>query len=237
MRLLLVTSDKTDWALPGFFHQLKKYWPDHPPVVVAGFRKPALPERAEYFEIGNFEDYPVNKWSDSVRVVLSQMREEAFIWTMDDFWLTRPVDNQAVLYASLYMLEHPELARFDLTRDRQFAANMREVEKYGRITIITNDYPVSYLLSFQMGLWRTSALLAYLQNGETPWQTELEGTTRMQKAAANVVGTREEPIRYCIVVQKGEITTDGGYQGTDHALSPDDVAELWSLGYLNGLGQ
>lgn len=202
-------------------------------MTVAGFRKPELPLGSTYFPIGEFKDYPVNKWADSVLNFLGQVPDETFTWMMDDFWLTRPVNQEAYLYANLYMLEHPEIARLDLTRDRADAANMRIVESYGKITIITNDYPVPYLLSFQAGLWRRSALMAYLEPGESPWQTELEGTTRMQRASANVIGTLEEPIRYCLAIQKGVMALDGGYQGSHHALSQVDVDELRSLDYLN----
>ena len=232
MRIVILTSDVTDWALQGWFCLLNKYWPEHPPVVVGGFTPPKFPLDAEFIRLGRFVDYPVTKWSDALIALLEAIPDEFFIWTMDDFWLLRRVDDRGVRLLWDYISSHSELARIDLTADRVLAHGARDAGVLDHLQLITNEHPVPYLLSLQTGIWRKSALRAYLVPGESPWQVELEGTTRMLRAGANVLGTREVPVRHLIAIQQGRLALDGGYQGTEYALSHEDEIELRQKGFL-----
>lgn len=232
MRILILTSDKTSWALRPCMWLFEKYWPTHPPVVVAGFSEENIPANCEFIHVGDFADYPFDRWSDALIRTLEIFKDETFIWTMDDFWPIRRVDAQAIEMLGNYLDYHPEIARIDLTADRVLAHGAINAGSLGRLNLVTNYHPVPYHLSLQTGLWRRSALYAYLIPNETPWQVELEGTTRMLNAAANVLGTREEPIKYVIAVQQGKLTMDGGYQGPEHALSQEDQMELREKGWI-----
>lgn len=233
MRAFVFSSDKTAWALQAFAHQHNKYmngWP----ATVWGFTPPTfpLPGNFDFRSIGPFSDYPVDKWSNSLIKAAEQTPEEIFLWTMDDFWLCRHADIQALFLLEQYMVDHPEVARIDLTTDRLYAANMYDYKSLGRLDLIASSLPVPYLLSFQAGIWRKSALLKYLIPDETPWQVEMEGTTRMNNDRALVLGTRQAPLRYLNAVQKGRLATDGGYQG--HVpFTVADWEDLKNRGYLN----
>src|SRR3990167_2614873 len=109
MRIVILTSDVTDWALQGWFCLLNKYWPEHPPVVVGGFTPPKFPLDAEFIRLGRFVDYPVTKWSDALIALLEAIPDEFFIWTMDDFWLLRRVDDRGVRLLWDYISSHSEL--------------------------------------------------------------------------------------------------------------------------------
>jgi hypothetical protein len=229
-----MTSDVTSWALQGWFHLTEKYWPEHPDVVIGGYSPLAfpIPTYAQFISVGNFYDYPIQKWSDGLIKLLEQIDDECFVWTMDDFWPIRPVNNQAIQTLFNHAVNHRELARIDLSRDRQYAKDSMILGKIEDLDIVGTPLPSAYLLSLQTGIWRRSALKAYLVPGETAWQVELEGTSRMNAAGSNVIGTLQEPTKYLIAVQKGKLSLDGGYQGQDHALPLEDVEKLRSLGYL-----
>lgn len=232
IRILILTSDKTAWALRGWFHLADKYWPQHPPVIVGGYTPLEVPAGVEFISLGAFSDYPVNKWSNALKRLLERIPDEFILWTMDDFWPIAPVDQSAVDILGAYLERHEHIARIDLTADRVFAHGAKEAGTLGRLHLVTNELPVPYLFSLQTGLWRKSALQAYLVDDETPWQVELEGTSRMYAAGANVYGTREAPVKNLIAVQQGKVTLDGGYQGKEYALPPEDFYELHALGAL-----
>lgn len=235
MRTLVFTSDKTLWALQAFAHLWNKYVGGVWPVLVCGFTPPTfpLPHYFKFHSIGAFEEYPVQRWSNAVMRVLSEIDDEIILTTMDDFWPSRKVDVEAVNMLDRYMrVDNPHVSRVDLTTDRLYAANLLEVGALGRLDLIANDFPVAYLLSLQAGLWRRMELLKYLRPDETPWDTEINGTRRMQDGKATVLGTRQAPMRYLIAVQQGKLAFDGGYQVPRVPFS--DWEELRALGYLEG---
>lgn len=233
MRIIVLTSDKTAWMLRAMCHLLDKYWPAHPAVVVGGYTRPALPAGVEWIELGAFADYPYERWSDGLLKLLSLIPDECFLWTMDDFWLVRPVDDAAVRMLYQHLVNFPHLARIDLTTDRLYAGGVQEAGTLGPLHLVSTPPGTPYQLSFQSGLWRREALRQYLVPGETAAEVEIRGSHRMTLASANVLGTREAPLRYLIAMQHGKLCIDGGgYQVPRVELSAEDRAELAELGYL-----
>lgn len=235
MRALVFTSDKTQWALPAFAHQWNHYMGEGWAALVCGFTRPnfSLPPNFKFHSIGMFEDYPAERWSDAVIRTLSAIDDEIILFTLDDFWLARYADAEAIEVLAQYMRrDNPQVARMDLTTDRLYAGNLQDVQALGRLDLITNTYPVAYALSFQNALWRRTELLKYLRPNESPWESELNGTRRMEEAGAIVMGTRQAPMRYLIAVQQGKLAFDGGYQVPPVPFV--DWNELRALGYLEG---
>lgn len=234
MRIFIKTADKFRWSLRITIHYLEKYWPEHPPVFLCGYEAPDFPLPADYIwhSLGSNADYPAARWSDATLKGLDAFGDDLLIWLMDDFWLLRPVDDAGVRLLFNLMRENTMLARVDLSTDRLYAAGVIDVGKLGHLDLIANRLPVAYHLSFQAGIWRREALRQYLVPGENPQQTEINGTSRMLAAGANVWGTRQAPLRYLIAVQGGKLALDGGYQ-KPHAYLPEaEISELRALGYL-----
>lgn len=235
MRAFVFTSDKTLWALQAFAHQWNKYVGPQWPVLVCGFTPPTftLPDYFKFHSIGPFSDYPVDLWSDALMRVLYEVQDEIILFTMDDFWLARTADLKAIEDLAGYMRRsNPSVARLDLTTDRLYAGNLNEVGALGRLDLFTNAYPVPYAMSFQNALWRRTELIKHLRPNESPWQSEIAGTRRMEESGALVMGTRQAPMRYLIAVQQGKLAFDGGYQVPRVPFT--DWEELRALGYLEG---
>lgn len=242
LRLIVPSSDVTLWAARGMLWTLERYWPTHPPVLISGYTPPAfpLPKYARFQSLGAFRDFPANKWSNGLIRLLESIDDPIICVTFDDFWLVREVPDAAVRFLADYLEQHTELARIDLTTDRANSGHAQDarVERYRykgewhELTLISTPPRTSYQLSFQAGLWRRSALLAYLTPGETAGETEVRGSNRMTLANANVMGTLEAPFKYRIVVQHGKVTVRGlGYQVPGVEIPEDDLAELDALGY------
>lgn len=208
----IFTSDKYLWALRVTLRLYEKYW--NWPVTIFGFSLPAypLPVNSNFVSIGNFGDYPVGKWSNAAIAALKSTGDKFAIVLMEDYWLSRRVNLDAVDSLGRYIASHKDVARIDLVSDRLYADNMKDLEPWEGLDIITNDPPGQYLMSLQASIWRLQALIDILKPNETAWQSELEGTSRMVQAGWQVVGTRQMPVRYFIGVQAGQLTLSGGYQ-------------------------
>lgn len=234
MQIVIPSSDVTQWALQGCLWLLDRHWPAHPPVVIGGYTPPPfpLPPYAEFRRLGDFADFPANRWSDGLMALLDTLADDVILIHFDDFWLVEDVDDAAVRLLYEHMVASPYLARIDLTTDRLYAATMCRAGSLGPLNLVSTPPNTPYQLSFQTGLWRRAALRQYLVPGETAGETEVRGSYRMTLANANVLGTMEAPVKYKIVVQHGQVRIyEPGYQVPAVNLPDADLAELERLGY------
>ena len=127
MKTVVFTSDTHNWLLRGFFHQWAKYG-NELTVEVAGFTNPGfLPDYATFYSIGKFEDYPVEKWSNSIIEYLNKIDDDLFLFLLEDYWLIRPINMDALHTAERFMTNHPEVGRFDVAADRVFNRSSRYI--------------------------------------------------------------------------------------------------------------
>lgn len=232
MRTIVLTSDKTSWALKAFMRQWDKYCGDSlGEMAVAGYTPVELQDHIPFLSIGSFSDYPVEKWSDGVIKCLSGLQDDLVLIVMDDYWLTRPADSIAVNLAYQYMRSHPDIARFDLATDRMYDKH-HELESIGRIDLVEAEKDATYNLSFQASIWRRELLLEVLKPGETPWQSEILGTERLNATSYRVVGTRQWPIKYIVAVNKGKLDLSAGWMVPPRSLCDEDRVELVHGGFI-----
>jgi hypothetical protein len=226
MPVYIFTSDKYLWALRVMLHLYQKYWGW--PAIVFGFSKPEfeLPKCARFESMGAFSDYPAGKWSDAVIKALQSNGDKYAVVLLEDYWLTRYVDEKAINLLGTYVMSHGDIARADLVTDRLYAPDLIEVEPYDDLDIISNDPPPSYHMSLQASIWNKAALLDALVEGESAWLAELNGTTRLINAGWRVIGTRQCPVRYVIGVQNGKLSLMGGYQVPAPKWKGEDLAAV-----------
>lgn len=243
MRILVMTSDKYLPALRIFAHLFNKYWGADQPVTVGGFTPPSfeLPPNFTFNSIGDFADYPVNRWSDALIHALQCIPDEQVIVMLEDYWLTAGVDVEAVKMAYDYAKQFGYVARFDLTADRANSGGARfyapiQRPSGGEIRIIQSNPDEGYHMSLMAGVWNKTHLLRVLRPGETAQETELWGTPRLRTLAHEtiVLGYEREwqPVRYTLALRAqtghGVLLLDG--------VPEADRDELKALGYLKPWG-
>ena len=206
-RVFVTTNDRHLWALQPFAYLFNRYWSELQPVVVAGYTPPdfELPPNFEFYQIAE-ENYPVEQWSDGVMKFLGDMDDELFIWMLEDMWLVRTVDVRAVGSLAEYMQHHRDIIRMDLTTDRLYSlgspGQVPEYEYYGSLDLIWSEPESPYHVSLQAAIWRRDYALHYMVPGETPWDFEFAGTTRLSSTPdMQVLGTRQFPCRYTLVLK------------------------------------
>jgi len=206
--VLVLTSDRYIDALRPFAYLLNKHWKPNPRVIVGGFTPPDfhLPTNFTFHSIGPFDQYPVGKWSNAAGRFFVEQPHEVFVLMLEDYWLTRDVDVEAVEVGYDYMRQFEYVARFDLTGDRQFAGGAKDYGQAGKVELVWSDPESQYHMSLMAGLWRRQHLLRVMRDNETPWEMELEGTPRLAALRKEliVLGTKGWPVRHTLAFRGGE---------------------------------
>lgn len=239
VRVFVLTCDKYLWALKGFAYQFNKYWSELQPVVVAGYKRPDfyLPPNFEFHSIAPV-DYGKDKWTTGLREFLQSVDDDHFVWMLEDYWLCRGVNHQAVETLHEFCTLHPQVLRMDLTDDRLYCGGMTNfdyVPYYGYLDIIRTPPDSAYQCSTQAAIWNRRRLLEVLVPGESGWEMETYkpgsdiGTAKNIRNREDlwVLGTRQRPVRYANITRGGDAETrylDG--------LTKEDIEQLKGIGAL-----
>lgn len=230
-KILVITCDKYIHAVRPYAWLLKKYWPNHPDVVVGGFAQPIfkLPPGFSFISLGDQENFPLSKWSNALKNFIDRADEEVFIFMLEDMWIIEPVNVSVVNMAYDYMRQFEYVARLDLTGDRLNAGDARMYGKLGGVDLIWSSPESQYHMSTMPAFWRAEHLLKVLKMDETPWQLELDGTPRLRAMQDSVIvlGTNAWPIKNTLAFRSGDpenLLLD--------EVSKEDVREMRRLGYV-----
>ena len=178
--IVVSSVDKYEACWEPFCSGLRKYWPEHfQPVYFITNQKTS--PYGQSIRVGSDRG-----WADNLRLALEQISEEYILYTQEDYWIDRPVNDLAIRdyvqvlqsgqadYIRLYPAPPPELS---FPGDDRLGVLGPEAE---------------YRASLQMALWRKSSLLALLKPGETPWQFEVEGSRRRSVYANRFLCVRKK---------------------------------------------
>ena len=204
--LLCLCSDKLLDAVPVFCRRLEKHWPDHPPLLIAGFTKPEIPIDADFVSLGKFEDYPVGKWSDALLAALDYV-EETFILFLEDYWLTHGVNDAAVTTTRSLIAGSDSILKVDLHGDRMRHGVPMEWTRWRGVPLVKSAPGSPYQMSFMAGWWSRILLSELLKKnlGRSPWDLELHLQPPKEMEVYGTLGT--PPIRYEVAVRGGKWVT------------------------------
>jgi hypothetical protein len=200
-------------------------------VEVLGFSRPwfDLPKNFDFNSLGPQSQYPFNKWSDALMLALSMISDEAFVLMLDDYWITRPVNRQAVRILYDYAIQFKYVLKIDLCADRLYAFGADlEYSTVSYLDLIKSMPGSPYHMSLWPGIWRKDLLSRCLIPGESPHDLELVGTTRVSHMQDMIVlGTRQWPLKITLGLRGG----DSGTINLD-GLSKIDIDAMRGLGYF-----
>jgi len=233
------TCDKYLWALRPFAYLFNTFWSSMQPVVVAGFSPPqfSLPSNIEFISVDP-HSYPAAKWTDGLIKFLSRWNQDIFVFMLEDYWISRGVNHQAINSLADYMQMHPDVLRIDLTADRLHSGAAVDVDTWGYLDIIETLPGTPYQMSTQACLVNRKLFLQCLEPGTAPWEFEMH--TQIPDGM-RILGTRNYPVRYVNAIG---MNLDGKYRyRTEHIREglggktieriPDDhVGEMLRRGIL-----
>jgi len=229
--IVVTTSDSYLPALRPYAWLVEKYWPNPAKFYIVGFAEPdfPLPERFKFVSVGKQEDYPLEKWTDALLDFLSDFNKELFILMLEDYWVTRPVNTEAIELAKRYMESRPNVLKFDLTADRLHAHGVKlEYDTAGWLDVILSDPDSPYHMSLMAGMWRKELFTRVVRRGWNPWDVELEGTNVLKGMRdMDVVGSKQWPIKHTLAFRSGDAS-----KLLLNEIKQEDMYSLKRLGYL-----
>lgn len=238
MRVFVLTCDSYSKAVLPFSYLFNNYFSSNQEVIVAGYEKfpSGLPENFILHSIGKQADYPLSKWSDGLIKLLDDFKDEVFLLFFEDMWITEPVHLKETFMLYDYMMQFKYVIKMDTFTERRYSGGVKPYGMCGHIPLVKSDPNSQYHVSFMVGMWNRENLLKVLIPNEDPWQTELDGTSRLSSFGDEmiVLGTESWdndpktcPIRHMLAYRNG----DPNKLLLDE-LWPDDKKALEELGYL-----
>lgn len=230
MRVIVLSSNGYVRFLPGFAACWERYWPGQPATVVCyDVLPPPLPA---LFDVVSLGPQDACTWSGGLARYLATLDDEVIALFLEDYWLVQPVVGHAVAELVEFMeTSQPNVAKIDLTDDRLKFPHAAWGNWY-RQGLLRADPHAPYLFSFQVALWRRTALLANLRDAEDPWEAERNGSERWKgRDDVLVLGTLEPPVVYSQVAKarKPDLLRH-------EKLPPDEFARLSAAGVLRSWG-
>jgi hypothetical protein len=214
--ICVLTCDKYLWMLRPFALLFNTFWDNEQEVRIYGYKPNQnilkdLPDNFNFHSI-NKNVYPVKRWSDGLIEMIDDLKSDYFILFLEDYWLYTAVNQRTVELLTGYAPKRPKVLRVDLSNERASKKNAKIIENYKGINIIEIQGMAKFSMSFQVGIWNSELMLSILRRGESPWDSELRGTERVNElyGTVRILGTDSRPVEYQPVyrIHKQQLTTN-----------------------------
>lgn len=224
--LLLSSCDNYDDMWVPFFTQLKKNWPEFDMPVYIGTESKTF--QFEGFDIRcPLANGPVYKqWSERLLKLLEYIDSEYILFSLDDFWLTAPVDNEKVKKIYSYMLKDKRMGFVCLKQEIiQGKTPAKDIA-----AAVDCQYPElwrclknkSFRITTQFGIWKRSYLVKLLRAHESAWYFETRATWRSKFYWERVYDVKESITIYPVggVIWGGKCYIDYMDQYENELIQP-----------------
>lgn len=188
------TNDNHLWLLRGFSYLWNQFCDASHQVVVVGFTPPQfqLPANFRFLSLG--QQQPKERWADSLIQFLNSIGHKHFILMLEDYWLTAHVDRIIINRLEQFMAD--DVLSIDLSGTRASYKQARTIDNVFNYDVVYAPLGTPYQMSFQAAIWNKSNLLKILRPGENPWQSEINGSNRVDAAGLRVLGIRPGAMQY-----------------------------------------
>ena len=173
---LIASCDKYSDLWKPFFALQAKYWKDCPYRLCLGTESKTT-ANAE-LKIDHIHTGICSSWTEQVLKYVSAIPEDIILFSLEDFFLRRPVDTGLVAKAENWFAENTCAASLRLN-PLPYPDQRNQHDKFiGEYTAKSK-----YRISTQAAFWRKSVLIDLLQGRRSPWQFELcpPGVSREQR--------------------------------------------------------
>lgn len=172
LALLVMSCDKYSSVWYPYFELIKKYWPDHPEHIYLSSETRGY--SCEGLDITVINSNKVEPWSQRLLDVLTQIKEEFIVFSLEDFFLLGKVNTARIKECLRWMREDSSIAECRLTTYDTVTAG--DYYKGSDFRICPANHP--YRVDTQVAVWRKSYLMSVINPMETPWQFEGRASAR-----------------------------------------------------------
>ena len=209
LKIYISTCDKHIHLVKGHQYLFKKFWKNHPKVIVLGYKEPDFELESNYEFVSMGEDRGVEYWATDLRNYFKSIDDTHFIYGMDDHWIPREVDERVFNILSEYVKDE-KVGRINLTDDTKDRPHSHLDVNDGLMVIESDQWMPgeSYRISTQYSIWNKEWMLKYLKDGMSPWEFELNGSLEANNDGYRVLGSLYEyAMKNMQVVVRGNLET------------------------------
>ena len=227
MKIFLVGYEKSKKILSASSFLIKKYIPNNFDIYFLNFGKPVDLHHGTYLALADIQEGGSNSWSKYLINFLSSIDDEYVIFTLDDYFLSKPlnlnsynqifnimVHNKDVVCAKLGYSPSDRPDSYKLITDKIFVLNQN----------------ANYSASTQYCIWNRNFLIEILKQVNTPWEFELNGSLYLNSSGKKVLGTIETVLLY---PECSSISARHPEKINVFANNQKDIEELINLKILN----
>ena len=205
-----MSCDKYSSAWYPFFELIKKYWPQHPQLIILSTETKSYTHDGLNIQCSNTS--PTTQWSDRLIQALSLIQTKYVVFSLEDFFLQAPVKHEIVIQCYEYMERNPMVAQCRFK-------NCDNSEQISKLTnsVMPDFYSASsdviYRLDTQIALWKTDWLRDFVVTNENPWQFETIGTQRIKYTEAQFIWyhSKEKPTDTAKLLFPYQMALSSGY--------------------------
>ena len=173
LSVIVASCDKYSHLLPHFAERFDKYWEPgtkYPKYITTETTKIHIPN---YISVVTGDA----NWSNSLLKMLSQIETSYVFLTIDDFFLVRTLGNDYINRA-LTILDDNKFDKYIFHYPHVVFNGKLDSTFFGP-RIFKVQQGAEYIMTVQPSVWNTDFLKKCLKKGESPWEFEVDGSTRV----------------------------------------------------------
>ena len=182
LAIVIGTCDKHSFLWNGWWHYFKKnFEPDYPVYFLTETKIPSFPVKTINVNIPD-----VNLWTKRMRESIKQIPEKNIFWLCEDYFITTKFEKDEFenIYNFFIRINADSLrisfvkCKYITTSDFAFQINKMLIEKLNQDS--------KYLISYLPSIWKKSFLLECLKVDESPWDSEIKGSQRIENKSYDI---------------------------------------------------
>lgn len=200
--VIISTCDKFSDLWDAHMLLMERNWKDHPPAWLVT----DAPTQHSYPGVTFLCAGEGLEITQRLEYALQKVTSEYILFTLDDYFLTEPIDN-AALQRALGIMKEQDLAYmrlFPKTKCSMRREGAQEVEGHpGYYLRSTNN--ANYRVSLYPGLWRTDFMRQTLGKTLNAWEYEVALTEMADRMGARVAISNCNDFPFLDVIRKGKV--------------------------------
>jgi hypothetical protein len=226
MKIFLVGYEKSKKILPASSFLIKKYIPNNFDIYFLNFGKPVDLHHGTYLALADVQEGGSNSWSKYLINFLSSINDEYIIFTLDDYFLSKPLNLNSYNDVFNIMIHDKDIVCAKL--------GYSPSDRPDSYTLINNkifmlNSNANYSATTQYCIWNRNFLIQLLQHVNTPWEFELNGSSYLNSSGKKVIGTIDTILLYpeCSAMSARHPEKISVFANNEH-----DIEELINLNLL-----
>jgi hypothetical protein len=184
LNVYISTCDSNIFIVKYFQYFFNKYWSKDINVKILGFTPPdfKLESNFEFISMVKEQVGGANGWSNYLIDFFSSIKDEYFVFGLDDFMIARPVDIE--VFETCLELLNENVGRIDLQPSLQHARDKNHVKPYVekngiKFLSLIDSAPGNvnlYQNAAAFSIWNRKWFLKNIKRNWTPWGWETIGS-------------------------------------------------------------